>query len=129
MFCLLRSRHVDCLLKHVFDRNGMIKCINLQRAPEYVAQAKKGVHILAIDEKGRIIPGKDCPIGLVEKFKDFEANPPIRTRAKYVPVNLPADIGGRPPNGSGNPKGRKGRKNRRKNKPISSQPGTQREAG
>lgn len=119
------------LLQHVLTRNGMIKCINLPKAPEFKAQLRDGIELLILDKKGRIFPGKDAPQAFKEKFAGFVSNPPRkRTRTKYVPITLDENTGSRPPNGSGNSRGRKGRKGKgRKRKSLPKQTGTQREVG
>ena len=83
------------LLKHCFGRNGMVKCVNLLRAPEYLAQIKVGIVILEVNSFGQIVPGKDCPEKLVNQVAERGLLPATRPRARYIPIELPAITGGR----------------------------------
>ena len=73
----------------------MVKCVNLLRAPEYLAQIKVGIVILEVNSFGQIVPGKDCPEKLVNQVAERGLLPATRPRARYIPIELPAITGGR----------------------------------
>ena len=93
------------LLKHCYGRNGMIKCVNLYRAPEYVAQVSAGIVILELNSSGEMVPGKDCPTKLLTLIAERGLRPAPRPRHRYLPVTIsPEESGTRPLNS--NVKGR-----------------------
>lgn len=84
--------HVD-YLKSVFNKDGLRQVRNLDKAPEFRKQEEKDLHYLSLDERGRVIPGRDIKLPNSIPKTGFGVKPRGRPKKNKLVSNSDSEKG------------------------------------